>query len=375
MVVIAIIGMLVALLLPAVQTAREAARRTQCVNNMKQIGLAVHTFHDSHNAVPPICLYAQRPTILMFLLPYIEATSAYSALIDHGVFGKATLSATGSIDSSGINTSVWRSEGTDDKFKELTEMMALNAYLCPSSHGDKTYTLDGGEPRLAGAMTDYAAVVAKSGELQTGNGLPDEWHNWSYYCLDLSLSDNCGLGSAADLTYYESSFVGPFKLPDSKFLRHGTTIAARIADGWNISDWTYNRKMAAWRDGTSNQLLFVEKHIPAWANAKTKQPETNWDGGYHYVNRLNQAASVARCVSDTPNLIATSPTDPNRPNATTDQLPDQRRPGCEYLGSSHSGVLNVLLGDGTVHGVSKDALPLVLTQLARTADGEVATLP
>ena len=53
LVVIAVIGILVALLLPAVQAARESARRTHCANNLKQLTVAAHNYHDTHDSFPP----------------------------------------------------------------------------------------------------------------------------------------------------------------------------------------------------------------------------------------------------------------------------------------------------------------------------------
>jgi len=78
LVVIAIIGILVALLLPAVQAAREAARRIQCVNNLKQLGLAVHNFHDTHQAIPPCSLTGGGHLTWFYqILPYIELTALH----------------------------------------------------------------------------------------------------------------------------------------------------------------------------------------------------------------------------------------------------------------------------------------------------------
>jgi prepilin-type N-terminal cleavage/methylation domain-containing protein len=72
LVVIAIIGTLVALLLPAVQAARESARRTQCVNNLKQWGLSMQTYHDSFQAIPSGAFLPSQWLWRAPLLPYME---------------------------------------------------------------------------------------------------------------------------------------------------------------------------------------------------------------------------------------------------------------------------------------------------------------
>jgi prepilin-type N-terminal cleavage/methylation domain-containing protein len=82
LVVIAIIGVLVSLLLPAVQQAREAARRTQCKNNLKQIGLAFHNYHDTHNVFPNYEVGGNgslgKASAFAAILPFIDQGPAYN---------------------------------------------------------------------------------------------------------------------------------------------------------------------------------------------------------------------------------------------------------------------------------------------------------
>ena len=79
LVVIAIIGILIALLLPAVQSAREAARRASCSNKMKQIGIALHNYHDTHKCFPPDAIWVGNSAVrqrnftwIALLLPFME---------------------------------------------------------------------------------------------------------------------------------------------------------------------------------------------------------------------------------------------------------------------------------------------------------------
>jgi prepilin-type N-terminal cleavage/methylation domain-containing protein len=154
LVVIAIVGVLLALLLPAVQNAREAANRLRCANNLKQLGLALHNYHDSQGAFPPGVvadnsdLRNGRHSGLLVLLPYLEQQE---------VFGRYNLSLT------------WRSPANLS-----VAQTRVAAFLCPSGPGDVPQ--DGGFP---GAPTDFAlskgaqAHLCMDAAIRPGSGLFD----------------------------------------------------------------------------------------------------------------------------------------------------------------------------------------------------------
>jgi len=156
LVVIAIIAILIALLLPAVQQAREAARRTQCKNNLKQLGLAAHNYHDTHQSFPlnaSSSLYGYSAHAQ--LLPFHEQSSLHS-LIDFN---------------SPAQVGVPWAPAMNPVIRPVASQ-ALNVLLCPSEAGDPFYVDSNGD---AWAVGNYLLNGGSGNDIQycsrTNDGL------------------------------------------------------------------------------------------------------------------------------------------------------------------------------------------------------------
>jgi prepilin-type processing-associated H-X9-DG protein len=169
-VVITIIGILIALLLPAVQAAREAARRMQCSNNFKQVGLALHNYHTTVGCFPPGMFrpegqgkYANVPYYFgwgAYLLPYMEQQSLY----DQYTFNQP---AAVNMDASGV----------PGKNGAITATK-LSCYLCPSdpTSGEGSWVSPGLNPTPTPqcGMTDICAV-SDSTQYYDSDGYPQNY--------------------------------------------------------------------------------------------------------------------------------------------------------------------------------------------------------
>jgi len=149
LVVIAIIAILIALLLPAVQQAREAARRTQCRNNLKQLGLALHNYHDAHRVFPPACIRGrqgtnlgieQTGTWLIYILPYIDQASLYNTFNFPFVGGLYGLGSYGTANMAMVHTPIPAFICPSDPDAKVKPFGTWFCNTPPNSNGDYATT-------------------------------------------------------------------------------------------------------------------------------------------------------------------------------------------------------------------------------------------
>lgn len=319
LVVIAIIGLLIALLLPAVQSAREAGRRAQCANNLKQIGLAVHNYHEAKKALPPARIGGGgHATWAALILPYIEQ----EGMMDLWDFTQSYYLQT-----------------------TLAQQAQVKIYLCPSRRQSPQLSVTGDIPadaptptgnfavQMPGACGDYACSVHNTSDL-TGAFLPDPPSMYYIYARGAIIRTDDGKG-----TGYQQ---------------------------WNLPvnlDWRSLTSLRDVLDGTTNTFLVGEKHVRpdrfgnrlagAGANGSTSFGGDDGDNcifnGDHYDNFARVAGptnGLARFVNEAYNY---------------------------NFGSYHPGICQFVYCDGRVRALQVSIDGTNLGRMVNRKDGEPIT--
>ena len=325
LVVIAIIAVLIALLLPAVQQAREAARRTQCKNNLKQLGLALHNFHDTYNRFPPGGANDKVPhgthvngagwgsSWKVYILPYIDMAPVYTK---------------------------WVFDGGNSGYTHATNMplvhgLTISAYRCPSSSVPDKYTSSNNN----GSIQMFTSYTGTAGGYDGNSGSPTNKVPFTSV-VTITCCDGGGLAGANGLLYANSTS--------------------------NLRDCA---------DGSSNTFLVHEESdhlrdangatVPGSYGVISSQGPHGWTmgtggagQGLAYTERIFNCSTVRyninqRGMSNNGPAGTGHNTGPNIP-----------------ISSQHVGGAHVLLADGSVRFLSQSMNFSTLLRLAAAADND-----
>lgn len=315
LVVIAIIGVLVGLLLPAVQAAREAARRMSCSNNMKQLGLALHNYHDTHNEFPySVALSgsiesgsaAPGPNTRnhrgwLLVLPFIEQQNLHDLLDLRYATGAYTR---------GSNAVSGPLPGEPGNPNDVVVSTPVESFLCPSDPNPTNYS-----------STTYANYAISPGTTT----LKGAFTNYDFSVQRTSSSDN----DWSQEPYETRRMFGHNDASKMRDLSDGTSSTAAVIETLRS---TYNGESST------------------WGYAK-------WVG--HGVD-----LTYSRGINF--NLCCAWDAAPFTRPARKSRLGDW-----STAGSMHPGGCQVTFGDGSVHFLSDSTNLTILQRLAYIGDGQI----
>jgi prepilin-type N-terminal cleavage/methylation domain-containing protein/prepilin-type processing-associated H-X9-DG protein len=311
LVVIAIIGILIALLLPAVQAARDAGRRAHCSNNLKQIGIALHLYHDTYKTFPAGAYYLYRGenfyyggTIAHRLLPYLDQQDVFDAFNFEG--------------SSAVD---WQTFSDGEPIAQTV----IPTYVCPSDDFDLVESY--------GAKHNYCASQGPS--LRGMNGNCKCQHGSSQYAL--TAGDNL------------RDFAGPF----TRGVHEGGRYHVLMTD---MEDCT---------DGLSHSIYFGEVRPLCSGHVQAGWGSSN--NGNGFVSTL-PPINYDSC-DDSPGVTS------GRGQYTTNCAKSCSWITSAGFKSTHPGGAMFLMGDGSVHLLSDQIENWTYQYLGAIADDQVITVP
>jgi prepilin-type N-terminal cleavage/methylation domain-containing protein len=340
LVVIAIIAVLVGLLLPAVQGAREAARRTQCANNLKQLATAVLSYEQSQQAFPAAANVTEQDTCVDCFIPWKEAKLPVGSFTPGSRHGTSwMLAILPHADAAGI-AAQWNPD-TNVLGNAATAQTDIPGFYCPSrrigirtSNDDHLNLVDAA---WRGGGTDYGGCYGRGDSFDNDDSAtPDGsgWHRFSSLGAD--------------------TFTPTAATPTCPRIRHDLGLLTGIFQA------AAQRRVAAVRDGLSNTIMLGElQRLRPLADAS----------GAAASNRRSQDGWAVGGVAT---LFGVS-TDPDRGNPGGINNDFFESPGSDHVGGAFFA-----MGDGSVHFMSEfvDAKEnnSVLPLLGSIRDGEISSL-
>ena len=312
LVVIAIIAILIGLLLPAVQKIREAANRMSCSNNLKQLGLAVHNYHDTVGTLPPLRVTNNTVTWFVLIMPYMEQDNLRNLWTPTSNYSSATNAA--------------------------GRVFHVKSFYCPSRRGPGTLSRqEDVRPGDSGPPPDFTGPFTDSRFFGTNN--PPG-----------ALGDYAGCVGSVD-----NYPVNVNDISWASIRANGMLVQGEAPVGTTFRGITTFSSVA---DGLSNTFLAGEKHVPIGMFGRAKVGDGSIYNGV-WTTDSGRIAGPDDPLANGPNDIA--------PSTRADAFFARR------FGSYHPGVCQFVFGDGSTRPIRTSIDRVQLRRFAVRHDQEVAS--